>query len=262
MEDNLQRFFSILISVLIFFILPLYITFEKIDDISYSLALKITSSFVDEVTAKGYISEEMYNNFVSRLSVTGNTYDIKMEHVSKKYEPAYYVYDDDGKLLATLDYALYANMLKETTTKYVTISGNNYKKENIKLSYNTSEIKYTQDQILKVFDETDTVAYSKMELSEYRNIDKSSISLIPYMYANYKENESGNVEIDNSNRIYTMNKGDEFSVRIKNENVTIATVIFNAFTLGIGGTENNTRIYINYGGTIMEEEYKNLDVTK
>ena len=76
MEDNLQRFFSILISVLIFFILPLYITFEKIDDISYSLALKITSSFVDEVTAKGYISEEMYNNFVSRLSVTGNTYEI------------------------------------------------------------------------------------------------------------------------------------------------------------------------------------------
>ena len=56
-----------------------------------------------------------------------------------------------------------------------------------------------------------------------------------------------------------MNKGDEFSVRIKNENVTIATVLFNAFTLGIGGTENNVRVYINYGGTIKEEEYKNLD---
>ena len=56
-----------------------------------------------------------------------------------------------------------------------------------------------------------------------------------------------------------MNKGDEFSVRIKNENVTIATVLFNAFTLGIGGTENNVRVYINYGGTIKEEEYKNLE---
>ena len=67
------------------------------------------------------------------------------------------------------------------------------------------------------------------------------------------------MEVDNENRIYTMNKGDEFSVRIKNENVTIATVLFNAFTLGIGGTENNVRVYINYGGTIKEEEYKNLE---
>ena len=34
MEDNLQRVFSILISILILFILPLYIAFEKMDDIS------------------------------------------------------------------------------------------------------------------------------------------------------------------------------------------------------------------------------------
>lgn len=81
------------------------------------------------------------------------------------------------------------------------------------------------------------------------------------MYANYKLNDSGTaMEVDNDNRIYTMNKGDEFSVRIKNENVTIATVLFNAFTLGVGGTENNTRVYINYGGTIQEEEYRNLDI--
>ena len=54
MEDNLQRVFSVLISVLILFLMPLYITFEKMDDISYSLALKITSNFVDNVNAKGY----------------------------------------------------------------------------------------------------------------------------------------------------------------------------------------------------------------
>ena len=86
---------------------------------------------------------------------------IKLEHVSKKYEPAYYVYDDDGKLLATLDYALYANMLKETTTEYVTVSGNNYKKENIKLSYNTSEIKYY------IYEDNNEV---------YKTIDKKSIT--------------------------------------------------------------------------------------
>ena len=109
-----------------------------------------------------------------------------------------------------------------------------------------------------MLEDSTTTPYSKMTDDEYKN--KKSISLKPNMYANYKLNDAGDaMQIDNENRIYTMNKGDEFSVRIKNENVTIATVLFNAFTLGIGGSENNTRIYINYGGTIKEEEYKNLD---
>ena len=81
MEDNLQRIFSILISVFIFFILPLYITYEKVDDISYSLVLKITSNFVDNVTSKGYISKNMYEEFVNALETTHNTYDIKLEHI-------------------------------------------------------------------------------------------------------------------------------------------------------------------------------------
>lgn len=260
MDDTLQRVFSILISVLILFILPLYITFEKIDDISYSLALKITSNFVDNVTAKGYLSEEMYNNFLTELSVTGNTYEVKMEHTAKKYNPVYYIYDDDGKIIKKLDYALYARTLEKIDTN-IKIGNETYKKDNVKLSYNTSELKYSEKQILALLhDETgnNSIPYSKMSPNEY--LAKTNISSIPYMYANYKLNDNGTaMEIDNDNRIYTMNKGDEFSVRIKNENVTIATVLFNAFTLGIGGTENNTRVYINYGGTIQEEEYKDLD---
>ena len=244
MEDNLQRVFSILISVLILFILPLYITFEKIDDISYSLALKITSNFVDNVTAKGYVSKEMYNDFVTKLSVTANVYDVKMEHLSRKYEPIIYTYNDKGRA-GFFDYALYSQSL-------------NSENSNIELSYKVSEIKYSQAQILKILDGTDEKAFSDMTDSEYKNIDIKNINSHPYMYANYTTNQDGEKVIDNNNRIYTMNKGDEFSVRIKNENVTVATVLFNAFTLGIGGTENNTRIYINYGGTIQEEEYKNL----
>ena len=83
MEDTLQRFFAILVAVVIFFLLPLYIAFEKKDDISYSLALKITSNFVNDVKNKGYITRDMYNDFISDLAVTGNSYDIKMEHVAK-----------------------------------------------------------------------------------------------------------------------------------------------------------------------------------
>lgn len=260
MEDNLQRVFSILISILILFILPLYIAFEKMDDISYSLALKITSNFVDNVTAKGYLTKEMYNDYISRLSVTGNVYDVKMEHVAKKYEPALFVYNNENKVISILDYSLYADQWTNSEDRLKITSQNiSYNKSNIKLSYNTSEIKYTQEQILKVLNSNGDIPYSKMSLNQYSSLDKKEITSIPYMYANYKLNDDGNMEVDNENRIYTMNKGDEFSVRIKNENVTIATVLFNAFTLGIGGTENNVRVYINYGGTIKEEEYKNLE---
>ena len=75
------------------------------DDISYSLALKITSNFVDNVTAKGYLTKEMYNDYISRLSVAGNVYDVKMEHVAKKYEPALFVYNNENRVISILDYS-------------------------------------------------------------------------------------------------------------------------------------------------------------
>ncbi len=52
-----------------------------------------------------------------------------------------------------------------------------------------------------------------------------------------------------------MNAGDEFTVRIINKNMTVATVLFNALTLGMN-TPNTTRVYVNYGGTITNETYR------
>lgn len=211
MDDILLRVFSVIISVLILFILPLYITFEKIDDISYSLALKITSNFVDNVNAKGYLTQEMYDDFISRLSVTGMVYDVKMEHVAKKYSPVYYA--NINEKIDTFDYSMYAlDVDKAANDEIISLSGIQVKKSNLKYSYGVSEIKYTNKQILNKMNSSDTKAY-------------------------------------------LMTKGDEFNVRIKNENTTIATILFNLFTVGIGGAENNTRVYVNYGGTISEEEY-------
>lgn len=273
MEDNLQRVFSILISVFIFFILPLYITFEKMDDISYSLALKITSNFVDTVTSKGYISEKMYNDFISELGATNNVYDIKMEHIAKKYTPAYYVYDNDSKVIDVLDYATYCNEVNDNSSSILKVGEKEYEKShmldgenvsNITLSYTASEIKFSEKQILETFNKKDEdIPYSKFLLTEYAQKEKEDIPVVPYMYANYTienlDDGTLNAVVDNSNRIYTMNKGDEFSVRIKNVNTSIATILFNAIALGMGKDENNVRVYINYGGTIEEEEYTNLD---
>ena len=111
MEDSLQRVFSIIIAVIIFFLLPLYIAFEKKDDISYSLALKITTNFANDVKNKGYLTLDMYNKFINDLAVSDNAYDITLEHVAKKYNPVIYSYTDDTykEIAATFDYNLYKN---------------------------------------------------------------------------------------------------------------------------------------------------------
>ncbi|MEG1009003.1 MAG: hypothetical protein RSF67_04170, partial [Clostridia bacterium] len=109
MEENIQRVFAVLISVIIFFLLPMYITFEKKDDISYALALKITTEFVENVRNNGFISRKMYDDFVYNLSMTANTYDIYLEHKTKKYNPVIYAYENNKKekIIDTYDYIKY-----------------------------------------------------------------------------------------------------------------------------------------------------------
>ena len=52
-----------------------------------------------------------------------------------------------------------------------------------------------------------------------------------------------------------MSKGDEFTVIIKNTNTTVASILFNTLTFG-ANTGNDTKVYINYGGSIQSEEYR------
>ena len=146
MDDTLQRVFSILLAAIIFFLLPLYMAFEKKDDIAYSLALKITSNFVDEVCNKGYMTIDMYNDYVSDLSVTGNAYDISFEHVKKVYEPVIYAYNNNKQY--TFDYNLYKMLVNNGM---ITVDGITY--SDAKLSYKVNEIRYNTNQILSIMDQ-------------------------------------------------------------------------------------------------------------
>lgn len=241
MDDNLQRVFSVLISTIIFFMLPLYIAFEKKDDISYALALKITSNFVDEASSKGYISKNMYEQFVSDLALTGNLYEIKMEHVAKKYYPTIYSYTDSNNSqiqengLAKFDYSIYAGAL---TSGKITESGKDY--ENLKFAYNLSEEVYTENRILETLSET----LAEDLRNNYGSYTIDSVPLYPTIYSS------------NGKDLYTMNIGDEFNVSVKNTNTTIATVLFNTLTFG-ANSGNLPKVYINYGATIQNDDYKN-----
>jgi hypothetical protein len=66
-----------LVFVILIVIFPLYNYFERQDDMSYNLALKAVTSFVDQVTENGYLDQTTYDSFIQRLTQTGNSYDIK-----------------------------------------------------------------------------------------------------------------------------------------------------------------------------------------
>lgn len=261
MEDILQRIFAIFITALVFFILPIYIAYEKMDDVSYALALKITTSFVEDVTGKGYLSRNMYNDFVKKLSTTNNVYDIQLEHVAKKYYPVLAVYNNDEhtELVGTYDYMVYKDAYENSSDK-MNIGGNNdvNKEKRITVTYKLSEEKIYTNQIMDILDrnsaDTDEYngtnkVYANMDLLKYKKL-----TIIPAITTMY---QLDNVNSSSDKNIYTMNTGDEFNVIIKNKNTTIATVLFNTFTMGGTAGGNNTRVFVNYGGTIENMDYVN-----
>ncbi|RJG21348.1 hypothetical protein [Paenibacillus thiaminolyticus] len=91
MSNSVLKLLGALLCVLLLFIYPLLESFQRQDDISNLYAIKSTTQFVDSVREKGYITPRMWDQFMRELSLTGNTFDISMEHYAKTYEP---VYDD------------------------------------------------------------------------------------------------------------------------------------------------------------------------
>lgn len=79
MQDNLSIIITMIIFVTLVVIFPLYNLFERQDDMSYTLALKATTSFVDEVKNNGYIDQKAYDDFIQQLGNTGNSYNVEIE---------------------------------------------------------------------------------------------------------------------------------------------------------------------------------------
>lgn len=173
MEESLSKFITAILAIIIMFIFPVYIAYEKKDDISYALAVRYTQEFVDKVRSKGYITRELYQDYAAQLLATGNTYDIELEHRYVRFDPA----DNtvDGKVTAT-----------------------------------RSEEIYSTEHILNFMD-------------------------------------------NNEEHKYVMNVDDNFNVKIKNTNVTLATIIYNIVTVNM--SKNNVRIYVDYGGRILADKW-------
>ncbi len=215
MESSLQKIIAAIVGVMILFIIPVYIAFEKVDDVSYSLALKLTQNFVDNVRDKGYISPEMYSDFVSGLYATNNTYDVNIEHVKKRYDPAIYIYEKKadntkGRLLHILDYDKYLTEDGELPTT-ITINEEIYNKTNSNIEVVQAEMTMADGSQIHFTNGGENILTPeelyKLKIDEYREqnriiLDKGEI------YADIRRVTGNNFDQELYNPAYmTVNEG-------------------------------------------------------
>lgn len=102
MENALWKVLAFLLGALLLFLAPMMSLLERQDDIAYSVVFAECNRFVDACRDTGYISPNMYSEFVDRLSATGNFYDIKIFHIHRSVNPVYK--EVGGKLTFTGEY--------------------------------------------------------------------------------------------------------------------------------------------------------------
>lgn len=79
MDDILSAIIGIAVAAILMFLFPLITMADRTDDVS-QLAVKIaTSEFANDVIATGKITTERYNQFITNLGSTGNTYNVTIE---------------------------------------------------------------------------------------------------------------------------------------------------------------------------------------
>lgn len=270
MEDNIQVIVGAIISVFLLFIFPVYMAYEKMDDIAYALTMKYTQEFVDSVKTKGYITSDMLENYKNNLRATGNSFDVQLTHGYTRTDPiTNYYTENEGVYTLVLtktqsqrlkdeqgyiDTAIDTNLLSEDSTeeeKEQAIADwykdNGYDK--IEDTYRYSKEEYTTEQIESVL-RTEKKLWPNATTENFVCVDEKE-----------PRPESITEQIEDCVYAYTMNEGDTFNVTVKNTNTTAATIIYNMVT--INTVDKNTRIYVNYGGEILNTQWTGkIDYTK
>lgn len=265
METSLQKIIAAIVGVMILFIIPVYIAYEKVDDVSYSLALKLTQNFVDNVRDKGYISPEMYSDFVSGLYATNNTYDVNIEHIKKRYDPAIYIYaknedNTKGQLLHILDYEKYLTDKGELPNT-ITINEGIYNKTNSNILVEKASITKADGSQINFTNGGDTVLTPeelyKLKIDEYKAqnriiLDKGEI------YADIRKVTGSKFDKEIYNPAYiTLNSG---KITIVNKQGTEPdTISYNSYISDYDLAKKNSRVY--FDGPVYNSSNSQIVVT-
>lgn len=89
MSNAISKFVAVILALSLLYIYPTSEAARRQDDLSQMIVTNAVTQFVDAVRSKGYVTPTMYNEFLHDVYVTGNEYEIHMEHLHKKYHPEY-----------------------------------------------------------------------------------------------------------------------------------------------------------------------------
>jgi hypothetical protein len=89
MDSPLWKLLGFLIAAALLFLAPAMSILERQDDVAFTVILTETNRFADSVRDTGYITPNMYSDFINRINATGNTFDISIRHIKSTINPVY-----------------------------------------------------------------------------------------------------------------------------------------------------------------------------
>lgn len=85
--NPLSTLFASIVAIILLTIVPAYRAYWIIDQQVFKYVNLQTQEFTNDIRHKGYIDDDMYEDFVKSLSNTENVYDIRIVHTEKAYYP-------------------------------------------------------------------------------------------------------------------------------------------------------------------------------
>lgn len=79
MSDTLVTIVAIALAAILMFVFPLMTMSDRTDDVSQLTVDTATTEFVDEIRTTGKITQDKYDQFLTTINSTGNTYNVEME---------------------------------------------------------------------------------------------------------------------------------------------------------------------------------------
>lgn len=155
MEETSVSIIGIIIAAILMFIVPLYTIADRNDDISQLTVQTETALFVDNIIRLGKITASDYQQYITSLNDSGNTYDIEIElkildtNLTKKVTVA-----NPSQIGENVYYSLYTSQIEDKLIQDEAINpgkGVILLKEGDRISVTAKNSSKTLSQSLKSF---------------------------------------------------------------------------------------------------------------
>ncbi len=108
-QEVLWKVLGMLICVVMLFVVPTMLSYQRQDAIAYNLVQVEVQAFGERVRESGYVDHMMVRELEAKLSATGNRFDMKLEHLEKSFADdgggmrVYYKGSYTGDILEAID---------------------------------------------------------------------------------------------------------------------------------------------------------------